>query len=305
MPRRQPSPLASVPFDARSVKRVGVMAALHKRGIAGTVRELAAWFQARRVQVALPAEQAAVVGLPELGAEREQFVDACDLLVSMGGDGTLLATARLAAPRGKPILGINLGGFGFLAAIPRAQMSEGLAKLMAGGLQVQSRMMLEAKVLRANAPIAVKIALNDIVVGKGAFSRLFRLRTSISGEAVSEFPADGIIISTPTGCTGYSLSAGGPVIHPEVRALVVTPICAHALSARTLVVPADRVVEISFPDPRGEEVFVTADGQEDLSLSRRDRVQVREAPFSAKLVGWDDASFYAKLRGKLGWGGQR
>jgi NAD+ kinase len=281
------------------------VAALHKRGIAEAVRELVAWFRARKVQTALLNEQAAVLGLPQLGVERTQLAEASDLLISMGGDGTLLATARLGAPRARPVLGINLGGFGFLAAVPRAEMAEGLRKLMSGKLPMQSRMMLEAEVLRGGARAAAKIALNDIVVTKGAFSRLFRLRTSISGEAVSEFPADGMIVSTPTGCTGYSLSAGGPVMYPEVRALVVTPICAHTLSARPVIVPADRVVEISFPNLEGGGVFLSADGQEDLSLSRRDRVRVREAPFCAKLVGWDDARFYAKLRGKLGWGSQR
>jgi len=305
MPRRRPSGSVSVLFDSRSVKRVGVIAAPHKRGIAEVVGELVAWFRRHSLQVTLPAEQAAALGVPALGRELGCLVETCDLLVSMGGDGTLLAAARLAAPRGKPVLGINLGGFGFLAAIPRARMAEGLGQLMEGGLPVQSRMMLEAQVLREGAAIATKTALNDLVVSKGAFSRLFRLRTSISGEAVSEFPADGMIVATPTGCTGYSLSAGGPVVYPEVRALIVTPICAHALSARALVVPADRVVEIGFPDPRGGEVFLTADGQEGFALSLRDRVQVREAPFSAKLVGWEEASFYAKLRGKLGWGGQR
>jgi NAD+ kinase len=239
------------------------------------------------------------VGLPEL-------VEDSDLLLAMGGDGTFLATARLGAPHGKPIIGINLGGFGFLASIPSGDaMLEVLGEVMAGRVRVQERMMLQARVFRKEEDAGSFLALNDVVVGKGAFSRLFRLRTSISGEPVSHFPADGIIVSTPTGSTGYSLSAGGPVVDPEVKVILVTPICAHALSARTLVVPAERVVEIALPDPRGEEVNLTADGQEGCALGTGDCIEVREAPFSARLVTLQDTSFYRKLRGKLGWGSHR
>ena len=300
-----PSSGDSWTFDPRTVRAVGVLAARHKRGIADAVSELAEWFRARGVRTLLRREQAESLALPDLGVDSRELAEAADLLISMGGDGTLLTAARLGAPLGKPILGINLGGFGFLAAIPRGEMLEGLAQVMGGHLRVQSRMMLEASVLRGDQAIASMIALNDIVLGKGAFSRLFRLRTSISGEAVSDFPADGMIIATPTGSTGYSLSAGGPVVYPEVRVLIVTPICAHTLSARTLVVPASRVIEMTLRDSRGEEVFLTADGQEGMALRAGDRVVVREAPFSARLIGLEGAGFYAKLRSKLGWGGQR
>ena len=142
-------------------------------------------------------------------------------------------------------------------------------------------------------------------MGKGAFSRLLRLKTSISGEPISDFPADGIIVATPTGSTGYSLSAGGPVIDPEVRVIIVTPICAHTLSARTLVVPPSRVIEVALPDARGDEVNLTTDGQEGFALHGRDRVEVREASVSAQVITLPNVTFYAKLRGKLGWGSPR
>ena len=165
--------------------------------------------------------------------------------------------------------------------------------------------MLQAVVQRNGAETATFLALNDIVVGKGAFSRLFRMRTSISGERVSYFPADGLIIATPTGSTGYSLSAGGPIVAPDVRVIILTPICPHALSARTLVVPPDRVIEMKIPNLHGAEVNLTADGQEGFVLHSDDVVIVREAPFSARVVILDDASFYARLRTKLGWGSHR
>jgi NAD+ kinase len=303
-PRKSTTP-NSVSFDPKSVRRVGIVAALHKRRIAAAVQEVTEWLSSRGLRVLVPEDQAAALSLPELAIDRSQIAESVDLLLAMGGDGTLLATARMGAPCGKTILGINLGGFGFLAAIPRAGMLDALDEVWAGRLRVEERMMLAARVFRDGGETASFIALNDIVVGKGAFSRLFRLKTSISGEPISDFPADGMIVATPTGSTGYSLSAGGPVIDPEVCVFIVTPICAHALSARARVVPATHVVEMLLPDPRGEEVYLTADGQEGVSLRAGDRVEVRQAPFSARLIQLEDASFYSRLRSKLGWGASR
>jgi NAD+ kinase len=166
-------------------------------------------------------------------------------------------------------------------------------------------MMLQAKVERQGETVATFFALNDIVIARGAFSRLFRLSTRISGELVSTFPADGMIVATPTGSTGYALSAGGPALDPELRAFVITPICAHTLSARTLVTPADRPITLSLPAGDAEDVHLTADGQEGIPLQSADSVEVTEAPFSAQLLFLPDETFYAKLRDKLGWGGPR
>ena len=293
-------------FDPKSVRCVGLVPALHKRRIAAAVRDVVHWFGRRDICCLLPDERASALSMPDLAADLSRIADEADLLLAMGGDGTFLATARLAAPSGKPVLGINLGGFGFLAAIPSGvQMLETLAGVMEGGCRLQNRMMLQARVLRRGEQAASFLALNDVVVGKGAFSRLLRLKTSISGEPISDFPADGIIVATPTGSTGYSLSAGGPVIDPEVRVIIVTPICAHTLSARTLVVPPSRVIEVALPDARGDEVNLTADGQEGFALRGGDRVDVREASVSAQIITLPNATFYSKLRGKLGWGSSR
>jgi len=306
MPSSPSPPCERALFDPGAVRCVGIVPALHKRRIAAAVREVVEWLRRRGIRTILPEDQALALSAPELTAELSRFADQADLLLAMGGDGTFLTAARLGAPKGKPLLGINLGGFGFLAAIPSgAKMLDSLSEVMEGRFRIQNRMMLQGRVTRAGQEVASFLALNDIVVGKGAFSRLFRLKTSISGEPISDFPADGIIVATPTGSTGYSLSAGGPVIDPEIRLIIVTPICAHTLSARTLVVPASRVVEIALPDPRSEEVKLTADGQEGCDLQAGDRIEVREAPFSAHLVTLQDASFYAKLRSKLGWGSHR
>jgi NAD+ kinase len=294
------------PFDPGSVRRVGIVPALHKRRIAAAVRDVISWLDRRGVSAILPQEQAVALAEPERAVEIADFADRSDLLLAMGGDGTFLRAARIAAPKEKPVLGVNLGGFGFLAAIPSgARMSECLGEIMDGRFRIQDRMMIEGRVFRKGEEDTTFLALNDIVVGKGAFSRLFQLKTSISGEPISHFPADGMIVATPTGSTGYSLSAGGPVIDPETRLLIVTPICAHTLSARTLVIPASRVVEITFPSSGSDEVNLTADGQEGCRLQASDRVEVSEAPFSARLVTLQEATFYGKLRSKLSWGSQR
>jgi NAD+ kinase len=296
---------AAPAFDPASVRCVGVLVAPHKPRIAHSLREIVAWFTARGVRVVLPSEQAGRFGLAEAGYERARLAEHADLIVAMGGDGTLLNAARLAAPHGTPILGINFGGFGFLAALPQEHMLVHLAEVMEGRFAVSDRMMMEAQVVRRGETVAAFLALNDIVIGKGAISRLFRLHTTVSGEAVSDFPADGMIISTPTGSTGYALSAGGPVVDPEVRIFLITPICPHTLSARSLVIPADRTIELSLPDHRGEDVYLTADGQEGMSLHWEDRVRIVQAPFSARLLGLAADTFYAKLRTKLDWGGKR
>jgi len=292
-------------FDAAAVRCVGIVAALHKRRVAAAIREVSSWFEGRGIRVLLPTDQASALSLPRLGVEPSELAQQADFLLAMGGDGTFLAASRICAPHGKPVLGINLGGFGFLASVPQAGMLDTLAEVMSGRFRVEDRMMLSARVLRRGEQAAAFHALNDIVVGKGAFARLLRLETRISGEPVSDFPADGMIIATPTGSTGYVVAAGGPVVSPRLRLIIIAPICAHALSARTLIVPADQVVEVTLPDLRGEEVSLTADGQQGLDLVAGDRVELQEAEFSARLLCPDGTSFYAKLRGKLGWMGHR
>ncbi len=292
-------------FDPRAARRVGVILAPHKPEVIQTVREVVSWFAAHGVQALLRQDQAAELGYGDRGLPPSRLAEESDFLLALGGDGTLLHAARLGAPLGKPILGVNLGGFGFLSALSPSGLFEGLGEIMSGRFRLHPRLMVQAEVLLHGERLARFAALNDIVIAKGAIARLFRLTTRISGEAVSNFPADGIIVATPTGSTGYALSAGGPVVDPEVRALLVTPICAHTLSARTLLVPTTRVITIALPAPAGEEMHLTADGQESMSLRGMEAVEIREAPFSACLIELAHESFYARLREKLGWGGPR
>ncbi|MFB3881352.1 MAG: NAD(+)/NADH kinase [Armatimonadota bacterium] len=282
------------------------MPAMHKRRVAAAVHEIVAWLERRSIAAVLPQEQAEVLSLAKLGRPLPELGSCSDLVLSMGGDGTLLAAARVAAPLGKPLLGVNLGGFGFLASVPSGpDMIGAIERVFAARARLQPRMMIEAVVRRNSGRRAASFyALNDIVVGKGAFARLFRLRTSICGESLSDLAADGIIVATPTGSTAYSLAAGGPVVDPELRAMILTPICPQKLSQRPLVVPATRVIEI-VPDPGGEHVTLTADGQQDMSLQAGDVIEVREAPFSAQFVELAGASFHSRLRDKFEWGSHR
>ncbi len=275
---------------------------MHKRQVAVAVREVVEWLRRRKVGAILPEEHAAALSLPELAVPLADLGRCADLLLSMGGDGTLLATARIAAPLGKPVLGVNLGGFGFLASVPSgAGMLEALDPILRGKPAIRQRAMLEAAVIRQGEEIATFLALNDIVVGKGAFARLFRLKVTVSGEPLSDLAVDGLIISTSTGSTAYSLAAGGPVVDPELGAMILTPICPQKLSQRPLVMPAERVVEILLSDLRGEEVMLTADGQEGVRLEAGDVVRVKEATVSARFVVLPDSTFYRRLRTKLGW----
>jgi len=255
------------------------------------------------VPVRLVASLAAAAERQDLAVDDEQL--ACDaaVLVALGGDGTILGAARMAAPHGVPILGANLGGFGFLTEIASDDLVDALPAVMAGQYDILERMMLQAEVIRAEKTVHRLVALNDVVLGTGAFSRLVRLRVAIDGDYLATFPADGIIISTPTGSTAYSLSAGGPVANPEVQVLVLTPICAHTLSARSLVVSADEQVEVVVESPFApqQQLAVTIDGQVSHQTMPEDLLRVGRAPFAARFIRLGRSSFYERLRTKLLW----
>ncbi|MGQ9824438.1 MAG: NAD(+)/NADH kinase, partial [Desulfotomaculales bacterium] len=222
-----------------------------------------------------------------------------DCLVVVGGDGTLLGSARKAAPQGIPILGVNIGRIGFLTEIDAPDLFSALDRLLAGEYRIDARMMLEARVYRQGKCIEQSIALNDAVVTKGAFARLIFLETFVGDEYVATYPADGLIVATPTGSTAYSLSAGGPLVSPEVDLMLVTPICPHSLWARPLVIKADRKVRINVNSQK-EEVMLTMDGQHGFRLEERDVVVVTRSSFQARFIRIKNKSFYYLLRKKLG-----
>ncbi len=227
---------------------------------------------------------------------------ALDLLLVLGGDGTLLRGARMVAAHGVPVLGVNLGHLGFLTSAAPEELEEALARALAGEVVIDSRMTLEVGALGGDGVFRGSfLALNDAVLHKGGVARVIRLAVHVHGEEVGTYSADGIIFSTPTGSTAYSLSAGGPIVSPAVDCIIATPICPHTLAVRPLVLPADETISVEVLSPT-EELILTLDGQEGTLLAPGDRVVVRRGDRPVKLVRFPGQTFFSTLRRKLRWG---
>ncbi len=228
------------------------------------------------------------------------LAQAADLVVVLGGDGTLLHAARLTSGHEVPILGVNYGSLGFMTDVPREKTFEALEHTLAGRYTLEKRTKLSVEIVRGDKTIHAGEVLNDAVIAKTALARIADLETNVAGGYLATFRADGVIISTPTGSSAYSLAAGGPLLHPGVRAIVVTPICPHTFTQRPIVLPEDVPIELKLLSD--DEMFATLDGQSGLPLKRSDRVLVRRSPTGIVLVRSDQASYFAVLRNKLRWG---
>lgn len=237
-----------------------------------------------------PAEE---VPLPELVARS-------DLLLILGGDGSLLRVAREAAPAGKPMLGIHFGHYGFIMETEPGEALQALERVLEGRFTLSRRMMLQTELVRRGKAAGTHLALNDVVVGRGELSRLLRMSVVVGSHEVVRYSADGLIIATPTGSTAYSLSAGGPVVHPELDVVTLTPIAPHTLSARALVIPAGEEIRVSAGDPGISTV--TVDGQHFERLGEGDVVRIVRAPVTADLVQISSTAFYKQLDSRLGFG---
>jgi NAD+ kinase len=227
-----------------------------------------------------------------------------DALVVLGGDGTLLAASQLLGERSIPVLGVNFGSLGFLTEITLPELLPAVESLLRGDYRYEERRLLRAELLRAGGGTLTRDVLNDVVVTKAAVSRIIQLDVVLDGHFVSAFRADGIIISSPTGSTAYNLAAGGPILHPALAALVLTPICPHMLTNRPLVVGDGARVEVRLRDTRDVEVHITFDGQEGFPLAPDDLVTVTRSPRSLKLVRAPARDYFEVLRTKLKWGEQ-
>ncbi len=264
--------------------------------------EIADWLLQRDISVLMIDEVAATVRRQDLGATQEQVISA-DLLVVLGGDGTMLRWSRLAAPRGTPMMGVNFGQYGFITEIGPESAVAALDKYLSGDCSISDRVVLKAALTRNGDKIGTYYALNDVVVSKGPLARMLGLHTYVNDNFIVTHAADGIIMATPTGSTAYSLSAGGPVVHPSVRVIIVTPICSHTLNARSLVVPdGERIQVIGECGSDGAMMMLTIDGQLGEVMHSCDKVEVGKADFTAKLVQIDPQSFYDRLRRRLRWG---
>jgi NAD+ kinase len=269
-------------------------------GATGYLRQTLGWLLDRAVDVRMNAAGATLAGRPDLAAADSALVDGVNMLVVLGGDGTILSAARLAAGRA-PILGVNLGGLGFLAEMPLADLPGAMPAVAGGDTIMDDRAMLEAQIASGAGVRLRTLALNDMVIAKGGVARVIHVTTRVNGEHLATYPADGVIVATPTGSTAYSLSAGGPIVHPQVDVIVVTPICPHTFTARPVVVAGAATVAVE-ASTTGEDVCLSVDGQESHPLRPGERVDVRRAVERTRLVRMRAPSFYSILRTKLGWG---
>ncbi len=231
-----------------------------------------------------------------------EITDTLDLLVTLGGDGTLLRGARLVAPHGIPVLGINLGRLGFLTSISPEELEVGLAAFVEGQIALDERMVLQVEARTASGrKHGEYFALNDVVLHRGGVARMIRMRVHAHDEEVGTYSADGIILATPTGSTAYSLSAGGPIVTPSVDCIIATPICPHTLAVRPLILSAAETVSVEVLSPM-EELILTIDGQQAANLTPGDRLVVCRAPVPLRLVRFPGQTFFSTLRRKLAWG---
>ena len=285
---------------------VGIICKPKKAEVAEIVPALTQWLAQRKVSVLWDREAAAALGDATRGLEREELARRADLLVVLGGDGTLLAAARAVQDRELPVLAVNLGGLGFLSAVTLAEMYPDLEQVLAGNYEVDLRRKLLVEVRRevgegAGEVVGVYHALNDAVLNKASLARILDFDAFVDGEFVCSYKADGLIIANPTGSTAYSLSAGGPIVLPGVEAVLITPIASHTLTNRPLVVPRTSVIEVVVKAEE-EPVFLTMDGQVGLGIHQRDRVLCRLSPQVLCLVRPPGKSYFEVLRNKLKWG---
>lgn len=277
---------------------VGLVVKRNRAEAAALARVVAARLIARRVEVLVEP------GMEIDGArsaDKASMVADADLLIALGGDGTLLSVARLVADRELRVLGVNLGGLGFLTEVSTDEALPAIDRVFAGAFQLDRRTTLAVRVRRGGAIVAASQVLNDAVINKSALARIIDLRTSVDGEYLCVYKADGLIVATPTGSTAYSLSAGGPVVSPRVGVTLLSPICPHTLTQRPLVVSEAALVEVELHAP-DQDVVLTLDGQEGIALVDGDVVEIAKSPHAVALVRTGGRGFLSVLREKLHWG---
>ena len=272
-----------------------------KPEVAGILRDLIAWLEARHYHYLLDPDSAAYLGAPNPIERVDLPRYKPNLVIVLGGDGTLLAAARAFARTTTPILSVNLGSLGFLTEIPLSDLYSTLEAWCDNCAEIEVRSMMHAEHIREGNVIQHWDALNDVVIAKGTIARMGDFSVEIDNQLVATFRADGVIVSTPTGSTAYSMAAGGPIVYPTVEAFVVTPICPHTLTNRPLVIPDSATIEVDF-HAGADAVFLTLDGQVGIELVRGDHITVRQAAARLRLVRPEKKTYYEILRSKLKWG---
>ncbi len=288
-----------------SIATVGIVAKTHLQEAAPVVRDIVAWLEERNLHLVVAEDTAALAGLTSVRTTSAAALpDASDLILVLGGDGTLLGMARqiAIARTDPPILAVNFGSLGFLTEITLPELFEALASVVDGSARIDERKMLRSRTIRGDTLLAEHLVLNDVVITKSALSGILDLSVSVGDQFVARFQADGLIIATPTGSTAYNLSAGGPIVHPLVNAVVLTPIAPHTLTNRPVVLPETSTIRIE-PElgDRHTEAFASFDGQTGVKLERGDVVVVDVASQPLRMIRAASRTYFAVLREKLRW----
>ncbi|HUJ78908.1 MAG TPA: NAD(+)/NADH kinase [Nitrospiria bacterium] len=282
--------------------KIGIIAKPLGTEIKPVVEALVPWLTAQGKEVFVDADTAKVAGLPAIH-QKSKIPGLVDMVIVLGGDGTLLSVARLIEQRGVPILGVNVGGLGFLTEVTLDTLYPTLDQVFQERFIPQERMLLKAEVLRQGETVAQSYCLNDAVISKGLPARMIKLETSVDGQFLTALRGDGLIVASPTGSTAYSLSSGGPIVHPAVDAMLFTPICPHTLTNRPIVIPATARLEAALRSAE-EGALVTFDGQVGVHLRLNDVVTVTAAEHRIKLFRSPSRSDFQVWRTKLKWGGE-
>jgi NAD+ kinase len=289
-----------------AIKRIGVVVKPHQPDALDTLCRLTEWLNEREIKL---------VGQDEIAHEQierqtgcsveivkdDQLALSVDLILVLGGDGTMIATARIIGDTEVPVIGVNYGGLGYLAEFPIEELFTALESILSGEYKVQERVMLAVELWRGEQLITRSRVLNDVVVNKSALARIIEMEAYLDSQFVNRFRADGLIVATPTGSTAYNLSAGGPVIYPSMNGVVITPICPFTLSNRPIVVPDESMIEVRLMTDK-EEVALTLDGQVGVPLKVRDRIVIRKSGTTFNLVQPPNRNYFDVLRDKLKWG---
>ena len=289
-----------------SIKRIGVVVKPHQPDALQTLCRLTEWLNARDIKL---------IGGPTLDQERIEHETGCavevvsdeelpknsDLILVLGGDGTMIATARMIGDSEGPVMGVNYGGLGYLAEFPIAELFPAIESVLNGNYKIESRVMLSVELRRGDELVTHNRVLNDVVMNKSALARIIEIEAYLDNQFVNSFRADGLIVSTPTGSTAYNLSAGGPIIYPSMNAVVITPICPFTLSNRPIVVPDDSKIEVRLKT-QNEEVALTLDGQVGFPLEAGDRILIEKSSTTFNLVQPTNRNYFDVLRDKLKWG---
>jgi NAD+ kinase len=288
------------------MKRIGIIAKKNKPEAVAIANKLMAWLRSKKIEIYVEEEIGQLLlpapSEPSLKTiKRETIPIDVEMIIVLGGDGTLLSVARQVWNKNIPILGVNLGGLGFLTEITMDELYRVLERVIQDDFEINEREVLNAAVIRRGERIAEFTVLNDAVINKGALARIIDLETTVNGEYLSTFRSDGLIISTPTGSTAYNLSAGGPIVYPSLHTIIITPICPHTLTIRPIIIPDDVKIRALLKS-RSEEVLLTLDGQQGFTLEFEDVVEVGKAEGHILLIKSPYRHYFELLREKLKWG---